>query len=237
MSNDVNNLAHSFVAMAQAFERLPQVQAELEESRQLHKETLDATQRLELRLIDMKNELDAAHAATRKAEVERDHAETMFLETDDKLQKSLDVLKVVIGDANDFLRAVEPPKPEPEPVAEVKVGASEVDPFANEPQPTPTQVGEDVAYSYPPAEEAPHSTPPLVAPSWATPSFEQPTAPGASAVSGESAASSTMGENALPGYHNEPDFQDHAAWDKWVMRMNDHYGVGLWPSRYPDAAQ
>lgn len=120
MSNP--NFVNDLVMMAKAYEELPGVKEALFMQQNANIELSERIQALELKLIDRANELDAAHAATRKAEVERDHAETMFLETDDKLSRAKDVLKVFIGDAQDYLRAVEPqPKPE------VKVGASEED--------------------------------------------------------------------------------------------------------------
>lgn len=205
MSNP--NFVSDLVAMAKAYEELPQVKAELEAAKHDVQVGLERIQSLELRLIDRANELDAAHAATRKAEVERDHAETMFLETDDKLQKSLDVLKVVIGDANDFLRAVEPPKPErvAEPQAEAKVGASEgeraVDPTPVSSEGTSQSVPSTSEHIVAPStststEEAPHSVDPISAPSREVSASTPSTAPDASAVSGESVASSTTGESA-----------------------------------------
>lgn len=122
MSNEVNNLASSFVAMAQAFEKLPIVQSQLDHANTMIENYANHIQQLELRLIDRANELDAAHAATRKMEVERDHAETMFLETDDKLARAKDVLASLIGNASAFIRAVEPqPEPVPTPVIEPQV--------------------------------------------------------------------------------------------------------------------
>jgi hypothetical protein len=175
--------------MAKAFEELPKVQAELESAKHDINGYLATIQRLELRLIDRANEIDNLNVKVRTVEVERDHAETMFLETDDKLIKAKSVLQTLIGNAGDFLRVVEPPKPEPEPVAEPK---AEVDPYVNE----PTLTENDKSVAYPPTEEAPHSVDPIAAPSWAANTLPQGSAPDAGAASDESAASSTTGERA-----------------------------------------
>lgn len=133
MSNNPNFVSE-LVQMARAFEELPEVKQQLDAVTHELTEAQATIQRLELRLIDAKNETEAAHSATRKAEVERDHAETMFLETDDKLQKGLDVLKTFIGDAGDFIRAVQPV---PEPVAEApKAEPVPLEPQTGHPEPT-----------------------------------------------------------------------------------------------------
>ena len=105
MSNP--NFVSDLVAMAKAFEELPIVQEALRGSEHQCSQLSDLVQRLELRIIDLKTELDAAHAATRKVEVERDHAERMFLETDDRQARVLglllggpdEVCQVLLGNA------------------------------------------------------------------------------------------------------------------------------------------
>lgn len=119
------NFVSELVQMAKAFEELPIVQGQLAESRQQVTEKDITIHELELKLIDLTNALDAANSATHKAEVERDHAESMFLESDDKLARAKDVFKTFIDDANDYLRAVEP-QAQPEPVNVEYVGLGEV---------------------------------------------------------------------------------------------------------------
>lgn len=247
------NFVSELVQMARAFEELPIVQASLEDSRKLVSEQAETIQRLELRLIDAKNEADAAHAATRKAEVERDHAETMFLETDDKLNAMRRLFAGFTAEVNAFTKASEP-----EPVVEVKVGASEEDVPAS---PDMQQIGLEIALNYPidaPAVDQ-SAADPTTANVQATPltndvsivTSDAPTpdvAPLEVAPTVDPIASTTLAESATPtadvsssvddvGYHNEPDYQDHAAWEAWLIRMNARYGVGTWPSRYPAAAQ
>lgn len=82
--NAANSLVHDLVEMAKAMETLPMVQAELEATRHDLNVAQDMIQTLQLRIIDYKTELENAHAATRKAEADRDIAETMFLEADER---------------------------------------------------------------------------------------------------------------------------------------------------------
>lgn len=114
MTNGQVNFVHDLVQMAKAFEELPQVQAHLAGANNIIEEQGQRIQHLELRLIDLKNELDAAHAATRKVEVERDHAERMFLETDDRLNAFRRLVQAFDTDVKSLVQAAEPePKPEP----------------------------------------------------------------------------------------------------------------------------
>jgi hypothetical protein len=208
MSNP--NFVNDLVMMAKAFEELPKVQAELESAKHDINGYLATIQRLELRLIDRANEIDNLNAKVRTVEVERDHAETMFLETDGKLDAAKSVLSTLMGNAGAFLQAVEPPKPEP--VVEnkfsdemreqaqdqtVKVGASEgervVDPTLID---TTAPSGTSDMGNVSRAEEAPHFVDPTSAPSWAANTLPQESAPDVGGVSGESAASSTTGESA-----------------------------------------
>jgi hypothetical protein len=208
MSNP--NFVNDLVMMAKAFEELPKVQAELESAKHDINGYLATIQRLELRLIDRANEIDNLNAKVRTVEVERDHAETMFLETDGKLDAAKSVLSTLMGNAGAFLQAVEPPKPEP--VVEnkfsdemreqaqdqtVKVGASEgervVDPTLID---TTAPSGTSDMGNVSRAEEAPQAVDPTSAPSWAANTSPQESAPDVGGVSGESAASSTTGESA-----------------------------------------
>lgn len=134
MSNP--NFVSDLVAMAKAFEELPQVRAELEAKTHGHDLAQQMIQRLELRLMDLKTELDAAHAATRKVEVERDHAERMFLETDDRLNAFRRLLGSFQTEADALIAAAEP-GPKPEPVIELPAEVTheaELHPQADEPQ-------------------------------------------------------------------------------------------------------
>jgi hypothetical protein len=213
MSNP--NFVNDLVMMAKAFEELPKVQAELNTAHTQIEEYAKRVQTLEMRLIDRANEIDNLNAKVRTVEVERDHAETMFLETDEQFNRAKDVLKVLIGNAGDFLRVVEPPKPEPvaEPKPPAPTEAEYRDAQAtmqgqSEPHPTTATESSDSSHVAPTlsvasgegagttTEEAPHSVDPTSAPSWAANTLPQGSAPDVGGVSGESAASSTTGESA-----------------------------------------
>lgn len=117
MTNGQINFVHDLVQMAKAFEELPAVRAELEATKTYNDTLHETIQRLELRLIDLKTELDAAHEATRKAEVERDHAERMFLETDDRLNAFRRLVQAFDTDVRSLVAASEPqPAAAPESV-------------------------------------------------------------------------------------------------------------------------
>ena len=123
MSPNVGNFVHDLAEMAKATERLPQLQAELDYSNAQVEAYAKQVQRLEMRLMDASNELTEAHRATHKAEEDRDEATRAFLEADDRTEKALRLVKGFMGEAGSFLQALEPPKPEP--IAELKVEASE----------------------------------------------------------------------------------------------------------------
>ena len=113
MSNP--NFVSELVLMAKAMEELPIVQQELHDVKASYSDALDRIQRLELRLIDASNEIASAHEASRKMEVERDHAERMFLETDDRLNAFRRLLAGFQSEAGALVAAAEPEaKPEPE---------------------------------------------------------------------------------------------------------------------------
>lgn len=118
----VNNFVSDLVLMAQAMEQLPQVKAELD----MTKAELDAAYKIiqdrELRILDLKAELEAKSTNIRELEVAKDQAETMFLEADDRTARALEFVKTQFGAAGSLIQALEPPR-----------AAIEVNPFANEP--------------------------------------------------------------------------------------------------------
>jgi hypothetical protein len=124
MSPNVGNFVHDLVEMAKAMEMLPTVQAELEDARSKVEAAHDRIQSLELRLIDRANEIDDLNAKIKEAEQARDSAETMFLETDDKLLAFRRLVSAFSTDAATLLRAQEPEaKQEPTPVTQAELNA------------------------------------------------------------------------------------------------------------------
>ncbi len=129
MSPNVGNFVQDLVHMAQATERLPVVEAELERAQTQIEEYAKQVQRLEMRLIDRSGEIDTLHNAVREAEQGRDAAETMFLECDDKLSAFRRLASSFGSDIASLLKAQEPPAPVAVPVEEQVPGVNEPHPF------------------------------------------------------------------------------------------------------------
>jgi hypothetical protein len=138
--NDVSNFAASLVEMARAMEELPRIREELRAARYDLSEARAHIQRLELRAIDRKAEIDELSAKVRQVEAERDDAELRFLSHDDALQAVRRALGTVIAEAQDTLQVLEPSKSSvPEPVitgtpnvdSQSLVGQSAAAPSAN----------------------------------------------------------------------------------------------------------
>jgi hypothetical protein len=132
--HQINSLVGDLVAMAQAMERLPQVEAELTTVRRELDDKAATIQRLELKLMERSNEINEHLARIRSLEVERDDAQFHALEADDRTQRALDFIKATFGNAGALIQALEPPAaPKPEPTAaEVPVQAVQ---SASEPRP------------------------------------------------------------------------------------------------------
>ncbi len=116
MSPSVGNFVHDLVEMAKAMEELPQVKAQVDHLLKANETQLETIQRLELRLIDRSNEIETLNSKVREAEQGRDAAETMFLETDDKLSAFRSLVNSFASDATSLMQAQEPvveAKPEP----------------------------------------------------------------------------------------------------------------------------
>lgn len=201
MSNQIN-FVHDLVQMAKAFEELPAVQAELSTARSDINGYLNTIQRLELKLIERANEIDALNARIRTVEVERDHAETMFLETDDRLNAFRRLLAGFQADAATLVKAQEPlPEPEQvkaEPQIEFRGDHGNVDSVSSGPEGS-REAGEQQAY-------APSSFQPNPVPSVdtgnagsATSASQHDTAEGVSVPSDPTPALASSSTNAWPG--------------------------------------
>jgi hypothetical protein len=115
--HQINSLVGDLVAMAQAMEKLPLVEAALDEARIELDHKVSTIQRLELKLMDRAGEIDKLNASIRELEVAKDVAETMFLEADDRTARALDFVKTMFGSAGSLIQALEPVKAQPEPEA------------------------------------------------------------------------------------------------------------------------
>lgn len=131
MSPNVGNFVHDLVEMAKAMEELPSVKDALEVERNVSKIYADQVQERELRIIELKAEIDKHLETIRGLEVAKDAAETMFLEADDRTARALDFIKATFGNAGALIQALEPAKASPTaevPVQAVSEVAGEVKP-------------------------------------------------------------------------------------------------------------
>ncbi len=109
MSNP--NFVSDLVAMAKAFEELPQVQAALFAKDHEAKSLADTVTQREASIQRLKAELEALQAAKRTVEAERDDAELRFLESEDRVSSALNFIKGTFGSAGSLIQALEPPAP------------------------------------------------------------------------------------------------------------------------------
>ncbi len=122
----VNNFVSDLVLMAQAMEKLPQVEADRDEANNV---ISIMTKQLEA----LRSDIDQAkaYAATleqkvRDTEVAKDQAETMFLEADERTSRALDFIKATFGNAGTLIQALEPPRAvEPTPSKPEHIGLTD----------------------------------------------------------------------------------------------------------------
>src|SRR5258705_7715887 len=84
MSPAVGNFVADLVEMAKATETLPQVQHELDETKEGLSQALDVIAARETAIISYKQQIEDLHAKCRSLEVERDDASFRVLEAEDK---------------------------------------------------------------------------------------------------------------------------------------------------------
>lgn len=112
------SFVNDLVEMAEAYKHLPMVREELRDTQERLNAALNMVQRLEGKLLDRANEIDAKNATIRQLEVARDDAELRFLEADERTTRALDFIKSTFGNAGTLIQALEP-KSEPQPQPEV----------------------------------------------------------------------------------------------------------------------
>lgn len=198
-SHQVNDLASSFVAMAQAFEKLPQVEAALDDARVSIDAQAATIQRLELKLIERANEIAEVQAKLRKSEEDRESAEAMFLEADDKLGKFATLAKNALGLVTPEPVVTPQPEPQPEASGAPIAGNGNADPGerAVDPSVTPTTPVMDDAHT---SSSAPVSASPEPAPA---PEVAVPTDPTAPSTAGDGPSPETA--EATSGVASTPD--------------------------------
>lgn len=144
--NQINSFVGNLVEMAKAYEELPGVQAELSAAHGTLEVQSNTISRLEQRIMELKGEVEAAHANTHRVEAERDEAIGSFLAADNRAMRALDFIKAGFGSAGAFVQSLEPPKPEPK--------ADEVKPVEPMP-PEMAKIGENTYFGAAEAEPAP----------------------------------------------------------------------------------
>lgn len=137
----VNSFVTDLVAMAQAMERVPVLEADIAEANNTVIRLQDRVTALELSLEASKTYAAGLEQKVHNAEVARDDAEMRFLEADDKAINILAMAKAARASLDQITGLLDPPKPEPiaTPTPSIE-GQSVVDPIVLIPT-TETQVG------------------------------------------------------------------------------------------------
>lgn len=131
-SNFIREIAEAYAALEREPERIAELSRMASECERL-RETI---QHRELRIIDLKVEVEDAQTKARKAEADRDDAELRFLEADDKLDKLRRLVQAFSMDAALLCQ------PEPKPVS-VPLPDTTIDQSASSPPSpvTPPSIG------------------------------------------------------------------------------------------------
>lgn len=113
--HQINSLVGDLVAMAQAMERLPLVEAELSKAHADIETYANKAMSIALDLEQSKTYAATLEQKVRDTEAARDDAELRFLEAEDRTEKALAFVRTMFGNAGSLIQALEPPKPEPVP--------------------------------------------------------------------------------------------------------------------------
>jgi len=102
------SFVHDLVAMATAADKVPQLEARIAELEEIKVGYETGFVEKEKQLIDHLNAHGETKARLHNAEVARDDAERLFLEADDAKLAAVRAMRVVIGEAEAFIKAVTP---------------------------------------------------------------------------------------------------------------------------------
>ncbi len=102
------SFVHDLVAMATAADKVPQLEEQINELRKALDAQTASNWELEAKIIDHTNAHGETKARLHNAEVARDDAELRFLESDDAKLAAVRAMRVVIGEAEAFIKAVTP---------------------------------------------------------------------------------------------------------------------------------
>lgn len=113
--SNINSFVGDLVQMATAFENLPKIEAELEQTKSLLNDALQSVQDRELSIVRYKQDIDDLNAKVRSLEVERDDASFRVLEAEDREHVVLDMARSIASAVGNVISTLDPPKPQPEP--------------------------------------------------------------------------------------------------------------------------
>lgn len=180
-SHNVNNFVSDLVMMAQAMERVPQLEKEItrQENVIIDKDNIIAM--IQLDLEQARSYSAKLEAKVHDLEVAKDQAETMFLEADDRFNRTLDFVKTAFGSAGALIQAVEPVKVEakPEPIAPIAHSEPDTTQGQSEPDPTSSALPGVIATIEPVTALDTAPLPPDLDTSWASPAEPNASTPSA----------------------------------------------------------
>src|SRR5229473_6706138 len=107
------SFVHDLVAMATAADKVPQLEEQISELRKALDAQTASNWELEAKIIDHTNAHSETKARLHNAEVARDDAERLFLEADDAKLAAVRAMRIVIGEAEAFIKAVTPVETKP----------------------------------------------------------------------------------------------------------------------------
>lgn len=234
MSPAVDNFVHSLVEMSKAFEELPSVREQLAKAEESNLRLSQTIGDREMSILALKDDIEMLHAKLRKAEEDRDEAERMFLECDDKLAAFRRLVESFGNDSRSLIAAQQPAPAVPTPVAvpseePVPAGVTTVD------EPFPWNKSVDHGFSSPALQANPTPGQSVSGPTVST--SDTPTdVPLAPVPSGDAGSTGPVTEGvSVPsgedvGYHNEPSPKYSEEWYRWASKMDTkhHYA---WPDR------
>lgn len=152
MSPHVSSFVHDLVAMAQATERLPQLEgqvADLQEQVDYYARTV---QDRELSIVEYKRTIDELQAKVRALEVERDDASFRVLEAEDQTASTISKARNAAAALAEIISALDPPKPEPKPEPIIEEPSFVAGSFSN-PLPGTAEVAQSAPVPFPPTTE------------------------------------------------------------------------------------
>lgn len=126
----VNDMVAALNAALASHARVPELETALKDSQFYLNKSQEHNQRLELNIIDYKNEIANLTSKVRSLEVERDDAAFRELETADKLNSLLGFARNAVRALDDEINHVDPPKPVQDVAEAAKASEVETHPLS-----------------------------------------------------------------------------------------------------------